>query len=108
MKNFSVFLIILAFCPVFAACPIDELTNSCVAEFNPVPTLNPIPMSRNPNAINKPFQSIVNTTPTTKEIGPNNTRTFGPTSLDYNYNSSCQFGICRNTGTPTSLTGGGK
>ena len=104
MKFILIFLVILTSHQVFAACPIDT-TDACVAEFNPVPSLNPIPMNRNPNAINKPFQSIVNTTPTTKEIGPNNTRTFGPTSLDYNYNSSCQFGICRNTGTPTSITG---
>lgn len=104
MKKLFAILVILTSYPAFGACPIDGL-NSCVAEFNPVPTLNPIPMNRNPNNFNRPFQGVTNTTPLSKEIYPDSTRAFGPTGQDYNYNSSCQFGICRNTGTPTSITG---
>ena len=106
MKKFLLLILILTSYPVFASCPIDGITDACVAEFSPVPSLNPIPANRNPEGFSRPFQGVVNTTPISKEIGPSNkTREFGPTTQDYNYNSSCQFGICRTTGTPKSITG---
>jgi len=106
MKKLFLLFVLLTSYPAFAACPVDGISDACIAEFNAVPTLNPIPMNRNPNSFNRPFQGVVNTTPiSSKEIGPDSTRMFGPTNRDYNYNSSCQFGICRTTGTPTSITG---
>ena len=107
MKNIIILIAILTL-PTYASCPIDGLADSCVAEFNPVPSFNPIPNNRNPEAFNKPFQGTANTTPISREIGPkSNLQNFGPTIQDYNYNSSCQFGICRTTGTPKSITGEG-
>ena len=107
MKNIIILTAFLITLPAIATCPIDGITDACVAEFNPVPTVNPIPQ-RNPAAFNKPFKETVNTTPLSREIGPKEgLQNFGPTIQDYNYNSSCQFGICRTTGTPKSITGEG-
>lgn len=106
MKNFLISIFVLVSYPVLAACPIDGIGDSCVAEFNPIPSLQSIPVNRNPNNFTRPFQGVQDTTPISREISPiKSSRQFGPTSQDYNYNSSCQFGICRTTGTPTSITG---
>ena len=108
MKNIIILIAVIITVPVFAACPIDGISDACVAEFNPVASTSPIPVGRNSQAFNKPFKETVNTTPMSREIGPmGNLREFGPTTQDYNYNSSCQFGICRTTGTPKSITGEG-
>ena len=106
MKKFIILISILVSYPVFAACPVDGVSDACVAEFSPVPSLQSIPMDRNPDSFSKPFKGTQDTTPLSRETGAGkNLRNFGPTTQDYNYNSSCQFGICRTTGTPKSIIG---
>ena len=80
---------------VFAACPVDEITESCsLAEFRQkefVPTFSAQPAidyDDTPETRLKPTENVVQET----------LRDFAPKPADFNYNSSCQFGVCNTVG----------
>lgn len=103
MKNLNNFykkiLIILTICTInlpatFATCAIDEITESCSIaqfrqrEFEPTFSTQPaIDYNDTPETRLKPSKNLVEET----------LREFRPNPADFNYNSSCQFGVC-NTG----------
>lgn len=101
MKKFFVFIIcFFSFPLVYAACAIDSGNTSCsIAEFQ-----LPQPMQRtysqkstikeyagSPEARLKPSQN---------EKPSKVLRDFGPQTADYSYNTNCQFGVCKESGTP--------
>lgn len=98
MKNFLIITCLLISLPAFSACPLDGETTSCsIAEFHQDemnPTYSPESLikefSGSPEARLKPKENKVE-----KEL-----RNFGPQSTDYSYNTSCQFGVCNQSGTP--------
>ena len=94
-------LIILTSYPVFAACPIDNLLNSCVAQFQPdiAPPMQPQPPLQ-PSPKQKSFAETPSNMDISREIKPIKDRYFGSNNTEYGYNSNCQFGICQNSGTP--------
>lgn len=99
MKKFLIAICILISGPVIAACPIDSETNACsIAQFSQKPLVPTYSQgsglkefSGTPEARLKPAEAVK---PQVQ------LRSFGPQSTDYSYNSSCQFGVCSNTGTP--------
>lgn len=105
MKKFFILSSILISLPALAACPIDlEEGAACsIAEFSQKPftsTYSPAgnihEFSGTPEARLKPAESVQ---------PAQQLRSFGPSSTDYSYNSSCQFGVCSNTGTPQLFEG---
>ena len=88
--------------PVFAACPIDGTTDACIAEIRTSPVVSSPAIIQ--NEISRDFVGIE---PLTGMGGndkkPDKLRNFSPTNQDYSYNSSCQFGVCRNTGAPKTF-----
>lgn len=106
MKNLLFLIAILSIIPAFASCPIDGNSSACIAEFQqtsiPDVTQNPALLST-PAPANT-FSATPPIIDTEREIGPTkNLRNFGTTSQDYGYNSSCQFGVCMETGTPKTF-----
>ena len=105
MKRTALLIVILISLPAFAACPIDGIGEACVAD---IPSL-PSPLSSESAIPNNSSEKIFTDTPTTsditREIKPIKTQTFGVTGQDYGYNSSCQFGVCMDTGTPKNFNG---
>ena len=104
MKTFLFLTAVLISYPVFAACPIDGITDACIAEFQAIPNITPI----QPKLIQrKPMGEFISTpsgiSVEKQDLSGKPLRTFGPTSNDYGYNSSCQFGICSNTGAPKNF-----
>lgn len=98
MKNLLILSLILTSIPAFAACPIDGDGSACIAQFSRqplqqtyAPNSNVKEFSRTPEARLNPAR--VNA-PTTE------LRNFRQVPNDYSYNSSCQFGVCNQTGTP--------
>lgn len=99
MKRYIIISLILTSLPVFASCPIDGSSNACsIAEFHQkefIPTYAP-------NGEIKEYSD----TPETR-LNPNDDsadkkmlREFGPKNSDFGYNTNCQFGICKKSGTP--------
>ena len=106
MKIFPVLIAILISYPAFAACPIDGINDACIAEFQALPNISPAQPSLIRRNSSKEFTSTPNAiTLDNQDLSGKPLRTFGPTTSDYGYNSSCQFGICRNTGTPKNFEG---
>ncbi len=96
MKKILLITAILASLPVLASCPIETGAACSLAQFQ-----EPMQQtfSKEPNI--KEFSQ----TPETRLVPAQNTadkdfRNFGSQSTDYSYNTSCQFGVCSNTGTP--------
>ncbi len=98
MKKFLILTFILTSAPVFAACPINGDGSACIAQFSREPmqqTYAPksnikefsgSPEARlNPSRVNAPNEEL---------------RRFRQVENDYSYNSSCQFGVCNQTGAP--------
>ena len=99
-------IVIIAACPVFASCPVGIDAGACVAEFQTMNIQDIIPPENKLTGPvkQKEFSGVKNDVPIEEEIGPTKSlRTFGPNNSDYGYNSSCQFGICPNTGTPQNF-----
>lgn len=99
MKKLVLIITLLSSLPVFAACSIENSDTACsIAQFHQEemqPTFtrdnsNLKEFSGTPETRLKPAQNTAD----------KNFRKFGPQSVDYSYNSSCQFGVCSNTGTP--------
>jgi len=101
MKKLISLIVILIACPTFATCPIDS--DACVAEFQQtslpdiiLPASKPFSSQNTGNFLETPA-----TVQASREYEPkNNLRNFRSTEQDYGYNSSCQFGVCMDTGTP--------
>ena len=102
MKKFFLIAVFLT-SPVFAACPIDGTTDACIAEFKSFSAgSSPAAMK---NETNKNFVGVEPLTGTDRNVkNTDKLRNFSPTIQDYSYNSSCQFGVCRTTGTPKTFT----
>ena len=100
-------IVIIAASPAFAACPIDSNSGACVAEFqsNIQDIILPERTLSSP-AKPKEFSGVKENIPKEEEINPaQNRRDFGAKGNDYGYNSSCQFGVCPDTGTPKNFSG---
>ena len=96
MKKLLLISAILASMPAFATCPIDTGAACSIAQFQ-----EPMQQTFQKNSNIKEFSQ----TPETRLVPAQNTadknfRNFGSQSTDYSYNTSCQFGVCSNTGTP--------
>lgn len=99
MKKIIILSLILTSIPVFASCPIDSDGAACsIAQFQReefVPIYSPkggikefsaTPEARlNPAKVDAPEKEL---------------RKFRQQETDYSYNSSCQFGVCNQTGAP--------
>ena len=99
MKKFLILSVILISSPVFAACPIDGVTNACsIAQirepFKPTYTTNPMikEYSGSPES---------RLTPSHNTATDNQLRNFRTQNSDYSYNSNCQFGVCHQDRTDT-------
>ena len=95
----SSILIVSALSPVFAMCSIDESTTACsVPGFRE--KVSPI---YNPNSQIKEFSGSpeARLTPLNRSDIRNEANSFAPSENNFNYNSSCQFGVClQNRDTP--------
>ena len=93
-------IFILTLFPVYASCPVDGSGESCVAEIQSqiLPPLQP--SSPLPQKQSKLFTETPSTLDISREIKPVKSRSFGSNNTEYGYNSSCQFGVCMDTGTP--------
>ena len=116
MKKLLFLIALLLYLPAFAACPVDGISSSCsIAEG--YDTMNPAPFSGtslpdlNSPSNNTNFDSEINsganygmnqiTDTVTRDYSSEKTfREFGQNESNFNYNSSCQFGVCNQTGTP--------
>lgn len=95
----SSILIVSALSPVFAMCSIDESATVCsVPGFRE--KVLPI---YNPNSQIKEFSGSpeARLTPLNRSDIRNEANSFAPSENNFNYNSSCQFGVClQNRDTP--------
>ena len=95
----SSILIVSALSPVFAMCSIDESATVCsVPGFRE--KVSPI---YNPNSQIKEFSGSpeARLTPLNRSDIRNEANSFAPSENNFNYNSSCQFGVClQNRETP--------
>ena len=95
----STILIVSMFLPCFATCPIDEGATVCsVPSFRE--KVSPI---YNPNSHIKEFSGSpeARLTPLNRSDIRKEADSFAPSESNFNYNSSCQFGVClQNRNTP--------
>lgn len=95
----STILIVSMFLPCFATCPIDEGATVCsVPGFRE--KVSPI---YNPNSYIKEFSGSpeARLTPLNRSDIRTEADSFAPSENNFNYNSSCQFGVClQNRNTP--------
>ena len=107
--------------PAFAACPIDGNASCSIAnnsDFSNVGMSNEfdntnstpfsgtsLPELNKPSKITKANPGAdTNVLPASRDYSSEKSfRTFRQTEADYGYNSSCQFGVCNQTGTPRSF-----
>ena len=94
MKKFFTIISLLCFTlPLNAMCPIDDNATVCTlpgfrAPFTPTynPQSNINEFADTPEARLKPIQR--------DDVIQEQTREFAPIESNFNYNSSCQFGVC--------------
>ena len=95
----SSILIVSAFLPSFAMCSVDEGTTVCsVPGFRE--KVSPV---YNPNSQIKEFSGSpeARLTPLNRSDIRKEANSFAPSENNFNYNSSCQFGVClQNRETP--------
>ena len=95
----SSILIVSVFLPSFAMCPVDEGTTVCsVPGFRE--KVSPI---YNPSSHIKEFSGSpeARLNPLDRSDIRNEANSFAPSENNFNYNSSCQFGVClQNRDTP--------
>ena len=101
MKKLIALTFILTLYPAYGACPING--DACIAEFPPI-QLETAPNNISPPQPPKPFTGTPSTMDLSREIKPAKIRDFGSNNTEYGYNSSCQFGVCMDTGTPKNFT----
>ena len=100
MKKLLITLAILSSGYAYAACPIDGLSTSCsLAEFQ---QQQPMQRTYSPKSTIKEFAGSpeARLKPSQNNEPSQNLRDFGPQPADYSYNTSCQFGVCNDSGTP--------
>ncbi len=95
----SSFLIVSSFLAVSATCPIEDGATVCsVPGFR-----EKVPPIYNPNSNIKEFSGTpeARLTPLNRSDIRKEADSFAPTEKNFNYNSSCQFGVClQNRDTP--------
>lgn len=99
-KHFIILSLFLTSISVQASCPIDGSTTSCsIAEFQ---QQQPMQRTYSPQSTIKEFSGSpeARLKPSQNNEPSKNLRNFGPQPADYSYNTSCQFGICNESGTP--------
>ncbi len=100
MKNYLIFVFILATTSVYASCSIDGESTSCsIAEFQ---RQQPMAQTYTQKSSIKEFSDTpeARLKPTQNDKPSQNLRDFGPQPADYSYNTSCQFGVCNQSGAP--------
>ena len=101
MFKYTVLIIaILTSNTAYSACSIEEGATSCsIAEFQ---QQQPMQRTYSPKSTIKEFAGSpeARLKPSQNEEPSKNLRDFGPQPADYSYNTSCQFGICNQSGTP--------
>lgn len=100
MKKYLIILAILSMPPIFASCPIDGENTACsIAEFQ---SQQPMQRSYSPSSTIKEFADSpeARLKPSQDNEPSQNLRSFGPQPADYSYNTSCQFGVCNESGSP--------
>lgn len=108
MKKLFIFITLVLTYPVFAACPIEGDGSACIAEFQSFSMRNQsdITSIKPPQALNS--RRFIETPNTEQNINKterkDSRRDFGPQNSDYSYNANCQFGNCRQSGTPTNVS----
>lgn len=119
MKKLLLLTSLLLALPVFAACPIGSASTCSIANVAGSPgigmndefdTANPAPFSgtslpdlKEPSKITNfnPGGNTTNTPAASRDYTPRESvQNFRQKESDYSYNSSCQFGVCKQTGTP--------
>lgn len=100
MKKNLIVIYLLATIPAFASCPINGEGEACsIAEFQ-----QPQPMQRtySPKSQIKEFAGSpeARLKPSQDNVPSKELRNFGPKPADYSYNTSCQFGVCNDSGAP--------
>ena len=98
LRNILILLIsTITIAPIYAACLIDDMDTACSLATlrEPMNTSysqdSHVPdFSENPNVRLNPRSNKV----------ASQLRDFGQQSTDFSYNSSCQFGVCNQTGAP--------
>ena len=95
MKKWLILSSLLISLPVFSACPLDENTTACsIAEFREIkPTY-----ARTSSVQEYSDTPETRLQPTENEAMKVRPRNFGPKNTDFSYNSTCQFGICKQGG----------
>ena len=100
MKKVFILSVILITSPIFASCPIDNLTGACsIAEFQ---KQQPMQRTYSPKSTIKEFSGSpeARLKPSQNKEPQKDLRDFGPQPTNYSYNSDCQFGVCNKSGTP--------
>ena len=96
-KFFTILSIILISSSVHANCLIDDIGTACnISEFR-----KPISTSYNRGSQIKEYSDTPDTLLNPRENAlTKQLRNFGQSQSDFSYNSSCQFGVCMDTGAP--------
>lgn len=98
MKKFLILSFILTSNLAFASCPINGDGSACIAQFSRQPmqqTYSPKGGVKGASSIPESRLNPTRVTAPEKEL-----RSFRQVQDDYSYNSSCQFGVCNQTGAP--------
>lgn len=99
MKKLIILSFLLTSIPAFATCPIDGDGAACtIAQFS----REPMQKTYAPNSNIKEFSGTpeARLNPARVNAPSRELRNFRQVPDDYSYNSSCQFGVCNQTGTP--------
>lgn len=99
MKKLLILSFILTSLPTFAACPIDGDGAACtIAQFS----RQPMQQTYSPKSGIKEFSGSPEARLKPAQVNAPSTelRKFRQVQDNYSYNSSCQFGVCNQTGTP--------
>lgn len=98
MKKLLILSLILTSMPVFASCPIAEDGAACIAQFS----REPMQQTYSPKSNIKEFSGTpeARLNPARVNAPTTELRNFRQVQNDYSYNSSCQFGVCNQTGAP--------
>lgn len=98
MKKFLILSVILTSIPAFAACPIDGDGAACIAQFS----REPMQQTYAPKSNIREFSSTPEARLNPAKVNAPSTelRNFRQVPDDFSYNSSCQFGVCNQTGAP--------
>ncbi|MBQ7764081.1 hypothetical protein IJ384_01790 [bacterium] len=100
MKKLTILILFLTSSSVFASCPINEDATSCsLAQYQ---QQQPMQRTYSPQSTIKEFAGSpeARLKPSQNEEPSKNLRDFGPQPADYSYNTSCQFGVCNQSGAP--------